>query len=233
MTIMNIKSALRRKITPGKAAILSRFFKTGPDQYGAGDKFLGIVVPDQRQVARMFYQVATLKEIESLLRSPWHEERLTALLILVAQFKRAPESARERIYKLYLKNTKYINNWDLVDLTAPNIVGEWLMQRDRKILYRLAKSKLLWNRRIAILATFTFIRAGQFTDTIKIAEILMTDKHDLIHKAVGWMLREMGKRDVVPLEVFLDKHVSHMPRTMLRYAIEKLPEHQRKYYLHK
>ncbi|MFA6228023.1 MAG: DNA alkylation repair protein [Patescibacteria group bacterium] len=226
-----LKCSLRRLASPAKAAILSRFFKTGQGQYGEGDKFLGVAVPEQRKLARQCNQLA-LSDLEKLLHSGIHEERLTALIILADQFKRGDSKIQGKIFKLYLKNTRYINNWDLVDLSAPNIVGAWLYRRDRRILYRLAESKLLWDRRIAMLATFYFICRGDCVDTIKIAKILLTDQHDLIHKAVGWMLREVGKRgNEKELKFFLDQHSARMPRTMLRYAIERLPTGERKKYL--
>jgi 3-methyladenine DNA glycosylase AlkD len=216
-----------------KAENLSRFFKCGQDEYGAGDKFLGIVVPEQRKIVQKYYQIVEIGELEKLLKSEFHEARLTALLMLVEKFVKGDEKIKKQIYKVYLKNTRYINNWDLVDLSAPRIVGGYLLNKDRKILYRLAKSKNLWEKRIAVLATFTFIRIGQFTDVFKISEVLLNDPHDLIHKAVGWMLREVGKRNIKEEERFLKKYYKTMPRTMLRYAIEKFPEGKRKKYLKK
>ena len=218
---------------PKQAKILSGFFKTGKGQYGEGDIFLGIKVPEQRKLVAEYYKDLFLSEVQKLIKSKIHEHRLTGLLILVAKYKKADSKEKEVIYKLYLKNSKNVNNWDLVDLSAPNIVGNFLLNQDRKILYKLAHSKNLWEKRISILSTFEFIRNNQFEDTLKIAEILMNDKHDLIHKAVGWMLRELGKRNQLLEEEFLDKHVTIMPRTMLRYAIEKFPKTKRKAYLHK
>jgi 3-methyladenine DNA glycosylase AlkD len=212
------------------AVILQRFFKTGPGQYGEGDKFLGIKVPQQRELAKRFKDLSLI-EVEKSLQSVWHEERLTALLILTYKFPKAVESERAKIYKLYIKNLKYINNWDLVDLSAPNIVGTYLLDKPRDILYKLIESKHLWSRRVAVLATFTFLRNKQYADIITFAEKLLNDKEDLMHKASGWMLREMGKRDLGELRHFLDKHVLKMPRTMLRYAIEKLEEEERLRYL--
>jgi len=233
MTESDVKKELKALANPEKAAILKRFFKTGPGQYGEGDKFIGVVVPAQRQVAKKYSQLP-LAEAEKLLHSRIHEERLTALLILDGLFKRGDSQTQEKIYKIYLKNTRYINNWDLVDLSAPNIVGARLYKRDRKILYRLAKSKSLWERRIAILATFYFIRQSDCADTLKIAKLLLTDQHDLMHKAAGWMLREVGKRcSEKELKKFLDQYGAEMPRTMLRYAIERLPEKERQRYLRK
>jgi 3-methyladenine DNA glycosylase AlkD len=221
---------LRTFASPEQAAILSRFFKTGPGQYGEGDKFIGVKVPTMRKVAREFKNLL-LSEVECLLHSDIHEERLLALVILVGQFEKGDDAIKKRIYNLYLANTCFINNWDLVDLSAPQIIGGYLQNRSRKPLDRLAKSKSLWERRISILATFYFIRAGDFADTIRIAKLSLDDKEDLIHKAVGWMLREVGKRDVAVLEEFLVKHCGVMPRTMLRYAIERFPEVKRREYM--
>ncbi|MBA1443948.1 MAG: DNA alkylation repair protein [Chromatiales bacterium] len=228
--ISALRSALKSRITPGKAEILQRFFKTGPGEYGEGDRFYGVVVPDQRKVARQFKTLA-LPVVEQLLQSAFHEERLTALFILIQQFEKGDLAAKKRIYQTYVRHMKHINNWDLVDSSAPHIIGAWLEQRDRSQLYEWADSDDLWQRRIAMLATFSYIKNGEFEDALHIAEKLLDDSHDLIHKAVGWMLREIGKRDL-PREIhFLDRHAATMPRTMLRYAIEKLPESQRQAYL--
>ncbi len=218
-----------------QAQILQRFFKTGPGEYGEGDIFLGIKVPQQRQVVKKCYKDLPLSEIPKILRTKVHEYRLAALLILVAKFnvKDIGAAEKKKIYDLYLKNMAFINNWDLVDLSAPNIVGVYLLDKPREILYKLAKSKDLWERRIAILATFTFIRDNDFKDTLRIAKTLLHDEHDLIHKAVGWMLREVGKRDQDAEEKFLRAHYQVMPRTMLRYAIERFEEKKRKYYMKK
>jgi len=211
------------------ARFLQGFFKTGAGQYGEGDIFLGIRVPTTRKLAKE-YEGLPLKEILLLLKSPYHEVRLFALISSVNTFAQGDEAIQKKIYDLYLANTQYINNWDLVDFSAPNIVGAFLMERSRKPLYQLAKSKSLWERRIAVLATFYFIKNKQFDDSLKIAEILLHDKEDLIHKAVGWMLREVGKRDIGSTELFLQKHCRIMPRTMLRYAIERFdPAKRRKY----
>ena len=226
-----LMSELIHLANPAKAKLLAGFFKTGPGQYGAGDKFLGIMVPQQRELVKKYYREITVAETEELLHSLYHEARLTALLILVAKFKRADKKEQKQIFQIYLKNTKFINNWDLVDLSAPNIVGAWLFGKDRAVLHKLAHSPDLWKKRIAVLATFYFIREKDFTDALQIAKILLPDEHDLIHKAVGWMLREIGKRDITAEEVFLKKHAAIMPRTMLRYAIEKFPETKRKKYL--
>lgn len=216
-----------------KARLLSGFFKTGKGQYGEGDVFWGLTVPISRKIA-IKYKNINLSEIEKLLKSKVHEVRLIALLILVYKYQTGTEKEHEQIYKFYLKNTKYINNWDLVDLSAPKIVGKYLInQKDRKILFKLAHSGFLWEERIAILATFAFIRIGDFNETLKIAEIFLKHPHDLIHKATGWMLREVGKKDLKVLQKFLDKNIKNMPRTMLRYAIEKFPEKTRLEYLKK
>jgi len=227
-----VKKELNKYANPQKAKISSRFFKTGKGEYGQGDVFLGISVPNQRKVAGDFKELP-LSQTAKLLQSRVHEHRLTALLILVSQFQKGEEKIKKQIFDLYLKNYKYINNWDLVDLSAPKIVGAYLLEKPekRKVLYQLACSNNLWKKRIAMLSTYTFIKNNQFTDTLKIAEILLDDKHDLIHKAVGWMLREIGKIDQKEEELFLKKHYKTMPRTMLRYAIERFAEKKRKSYL--
>ena len=212
------------------ARFLQGFFKTGVGQYGEGDIFLGIRVPAIRKLAKE-YKNLQLKEILSLLKSPYHEIRLFALILFVNAFAKGDESTKKEIYDLYVANTGYINNWDLVDLSAPNIVGAYLLIKSRKPLYQLAKSKSLWERRISVLATFYFIKNNQFEDSIKIAGILLSDKEDLIHKAVGWMLREVGKRDIACAESFLQKHCQVMPRTMLRYAIERFTPSKRRMYM--
>jgi len=228
----NLRKEILKLKNPAKAKVLMGFFKTGKGEYGEGDKFLGIVVPKQRELVKKYWKDLNLTEITKLLKSPFHEERLIALLLLVKKFETGEE--QEKIFKLYLKNTKFINNWDLVDLTAPNIVGEYLKGKDRKVLYKLAKSKSLWEKRISILATFQFIKNKDPKDTLKISEILLKDEHDLIHKAVGWMLREVGKKCGEEIEEkFLQKYVKKMPRTMLRYAIERFPEEKRQRYLKK
>lgn len=225
-----VQQRLRSLACSETAAILARFFKTGPGQYGEGDVFIGIKVPVVRKVANEFKNLS-LAEVECLLHSEIHEERLLALVILVGQFTKGDEATGKSIYDLYLSNTAHINNWDLVDLSAPQIVGGYLESKSRKPLDRLAKSASLWERRIGVLATHWFIRQGDFADTLRIAEKLLGDKEDLIHKAVGWMLREVGKRDVAVVEEFLGQHSQVMPRTMLRYAIERLPEEKRQRYL--
>ncbi len=224
------RKRLRSLGCPQQAAILARFFKTGPGQYGEGDRFIGVKVPATRKVAKEFGNLP-VPEVESLLHSDIHEERLLALVILVARFQKGDGAARKSIYNLYLANTRLINNWDLVDLSAPQIVGGYLESRNRRPLDRLAKSASLWERRISVVATHWFIRCGDFADTLRIAEKLLGDKEDLIHKAVGWMLREVGKRNTAALEEFLGKHCAIMPRTMLRYAIERFTEEKRQKYL--
>jgi 3-methyladenine DNA glycosylase AlkD len=233
MTDLNsavIQKRLKEVAKPEDAKILQWFFKTGPGEYGEGDVFIGIRVPVLRQLVKEF-KGADEKTVLSLLASPVHESRLLALLIWVAQFQSGTAEARDRIYRNYLDHTDRINNWDLVDLSAPAIVGGALADRSRRPLFRLAKSKSLWERRIAIISTLTFIRRKEFDEVQAIADLLLHDSHDLIHKAVGWMLREMGKRDVQVLEAFLSTRYQVMPRTMLRYAIEKFPEAKRQGYL--
>lgn len=215
---------------PERAAHSQKFFRTGPGQYGAGDQFLGVRVPQVREVAARYRDIE-LGEAEQLLHNPIHEIRLLALVILVSQFKKGDPARQKAIYDLYMRDRRRINNWDLVDVSAPTIVGGWLITRSREILYKLARSNTIWDRRISVLATFRFIRDDEFTDSLAIAEMLSQDKEDLIHKAVGWMLREIGKRDQSVEERFLKEHYQTMPRTMLRYAIEKFPESVRKRYL--
>ncbi|MDD5555345.1 MAG: DNA alkylation repair protein [Candidatus Pacebacteria bacterium] len=227
--INKLKRELRRKQDKEKAKFLARFFKTGKGEYGEGEVFLGISVPEQRKTAKKFFKEASLKDLKELLRSKIHEFRLTALIILVEKYKKAGE--KEKIFNFYLDNTKRINNWDLVDLSAPNIAGDYLLDKDRKILFSLARSKNVWERRIAVLSTFAFIRRNQFEEALKLAEILLIDKHDLIHKATGWMLREVGKRDKKREKEFLERFCSKMPRTMLRYAIEKFEDKERAKFL--
>lgn len=230
MKAKNVIQALKKLGDPAVADHSRRFFKTGKGEYGEGDRFLGIRVPVIRRQVKLFRDLS-LDETLILLRSPLHEVRLFALLMLVQQFSRGGETLRVAIYKAYLDNTRYINNWDLVDSSASAIVGGWLRERDRQPLYQLAKSKNLWERRIAMLATFHFIRHKEFDDALAIAELLMNNPEDLMHKAVGWMLREIGNRDTNVEKTFLIRHYKNMPRTMLRYAIEKFPEKERQRYL--
>jgi len=207
-----------------------RFFKTGKGEYGEGDIFLGIRVPLLRRLVKKYGGIS-IAEVRKLLHSKFHEERLLAVLMLVQLFKSADESVQKQVYDLYLENTEFINNWDIVDISASKIVGAHLYEKDKAPLYDLVQSKNLWERRISIISTFYFIRQNEFDDTLKLAKILLNDKEDLIHKAVGWMLREVGKREIEFEEEFLQEHYKIMPRTMLRYAIEKFPETSRKMYL--
>ena len=230
MFVKEIHRRLQELGNQGRAIVLQRFFKTGPGEYGEGDVFLGIRVPELRKLAKI-YQHITIKEAGQILNSSIHEQRLLALFILVRKYLRGNEIQRKAIYDLYLKNTRFVNNWDLVDGSAGHIVGAFLMGKDKKPLYRLSKSKNLWERRISIMATFHFIKQDQFSETFRIAKTLLTDEEDLIHKAVGWMLREVGKRHMPAEEKFLKEHYRKMPRTMLRYAIERFPETKRQMYL--
>jgi len=229
----NLIKDLKKLANPEKAKLLQGFFKTGKGDYGEGDIFLGIVVPEQRKVAKR-YNDLSLKEIQKLLNSKIHEYRLTSLFILIDQYQRTEnKKLKKQIVNFYLKNTQNINNWDLIDLSAPKIMGDYLLEKDRKVLYKLAKSKSLWEKRIAVLSTFMFIKHNQFDDALKISEVLINDKHDLIHKAVGWMLREIGKKNQAVEEKFLKKYYKTMPRTMLRYAIERFDDKKRKFYMKK
>lgn len=215
-----IKKALRICAKPKKVADLQRFFKTGKGDYGEGDRFLGVVVPDQRKIAKE-YRDLPLTEVQKLVESEFHEERLTGFLILTYKYEKADERTRRKIYDFYYKNRRYSNNWDLVDVIAPKIMGAYLLNKKRDVLYRLARSKSLWDRRIAMISCFAFIQRSDFTDSLKIAEMLVRDEHDLIHKAVGWALREVGKKDAETERAFLRKFHSMMPRVMYRYATEK------------
>jgi len=228
--LRDIRKALRAFADETDAVIYQRFFKTGPGEYGEGDRFIGVRVPATRRVARE-YGTLPLVDTLTLLRSAIHEERLLALIILSLKFKAGTPDEQAAVYRAYLDHTAFINNWDLVDVSAEHVVGAYLERRSRKPLHDLARSESLWERRIAILSTFRFIRHHDFDETLNIAEILVADAHDLIHKAVGWMLREVGKRDRSKEEGFLIKHYRTMPRTMLRYAIEKFPEETRQQYL--
>jgi 3-methyladenine DNA glycosylase AlkD len=230
MTMQSIRQKLQTLGSEEDAAFLQRFFKTGPGEYGEGDVFLGVRVPALRKLVKQ-YPDAGLKEARQLLTSPFHEERLLALLILVRDFARGNDRTKNRICEFYLAKTGRINNWDLVDSSAEHIVGAFLMDKDKVPLYQLARSDSLWERRIAIMATFHFIKQMAFSETLKISDMLLQDDHDLIRKAVGWMLREIGKRDMQTEEKFLKCRYGRMPRTMLRYAIEKFPEPKRQAYL--
>jgi 3-methyladenine DNA glycosylase AlkD len=232
MTLHKIKNRLRQLGNKRNAKLLQGYFKTGPGEYGEGDIFLGIKVPVLRKVARECCG-ADLSVALELLQSPIHEERLLALLIMNDRYARGTQEDRQAVYKLYLANTRYINNWDLVDVSAPRIIGAHLADKSRSTLQRLAKSRLLWERRIAVIATFHFIKQGDFINSLEIAEMLLDDSEDLIHKATGWMLREIGKRDLNIEEAFLKRYHRRMPRTMLRYAIERFSEKKRQAYLKK
>jgi 3-methyladenine DNA glycosylase AlkD len=230
VSLKSLRTILKKQTNHEQAKVYLRFFKTGKGEYGEGDEFLGIKVPESRKIAQEFKDLA-LSEIQELLNSKVHEERLIALFILTEQYRKGDEENKNAIYNFYLKSTKKVNNWDLVDLSAEKIIGAYLMDKDKKVLFKLARSKNLWERRIVIMSTFHFIKNGLFEITLEIADILLKDKHDLIHKAVGWMLREIGNRDLTVEESYLKKHYKYMPRTMLRYAIEKFPEQKRQAYL--
>jgi 3-methyladenine DNA glycosylase AlkD len=230
ITATLIQSRLEELSDPAEALFAQRFFKTAPGDYGEGDIFRGIRVPVLRKLSGNFRETP-LTEVLSLLASCFHEDRLFALLLLMQRYAAGDERERERLCELYLANTRFINNWDLVDISAPHIPGRFLHEHDRAPLYRLAGSDIIWERRIAVIATFYFIRRGEFGDTLAISGLLLDDREDLIHKAAGWMLREIGKRDMDAEEGFLAEHYRRMPRTMLRYAIERFPEERRLRYL--
>ena len=228
-----VKKKIQRYADPKRALFVARYFKTGKGEYGEGDVFLGLTVPKTREIAKTFADLP-LSEAEDLLHSKVHEQRQAALMILTRKFAKAGVEERKAIYELYLRNTKFINNWDLIDGSAREIVGEYLREKkgERKILYRFARSKSIWERRIAIIASWAFVRSdGDTKDLLAIATILLSDTHDLLHKAVGWMLREIGKYDEKQLYSFLDEYAAMMPRTMLRYSIERLNPAVRKKYL--
>lgn len=227
--MVNIEKEIQSKKDPIQAKTLSRFFKNEKGQYGEGDIFLGVTVPTLRIIVKKYSKDISLKDVQKLLNSKIHEYRLTALLILVEKYK----EDKELIYNTYIKNFRNINNWDLVDLTAPKIMGDFLKDKNRDILYSLSTSNNLWEKRISIVATLAFIKDNDFKDTLKISEILLKDEHDLIHKAVGWMLREVGKRNKDLEKEFLDKYYRIMPRTMLRYSIEKFDPKEKEFYMKK
>jgi 3-methyladenine DNA glycosylase AlkD len=229
-TLAAVRRDIRKVATARRAASNTWFFKTGPGEYGEGDRFLGVGLSDLRKIVRA-HQDLPLRDVARLLKSPWHEERLLALLLLVRQYGRGDERVRNAIHRVYVGSFRFVNNWDLVDCSAAQILGAHLEPGDRRSLRRLARSPSLFERRIAMIATYHYIRQGDFQDALSIAGILVNDDHDLIHKAVGWMLREIGKRDRAAEERFLRKHARSMPRTMLRYAIEKFPERLRRRYL--
>ena len=230
MSLAKLKKEILEKSSKEKSKIYAKFFKTGKGEYGEGDIFLGLTVPEQRILAGKYTNLV-LDDVKKLLESKYHEHRLMGLFILVYKYERSNEKEKAGIKDFYLENKHRGNNWDLVDCIADKILGKHLIDKDKKVLYELAKSESIWDRRIAIISTFEFIKNGKFEDTLKISKILLKDEHDLIHKAVGWMLREIGKRDLETLEKFLKRHYKKMPRTMLRYAIEKFPEIKRKKYL--
>jgi 3-methyladenine DNA glycosylase AlkD len=230
MATDEISKRLKKLGSKQQAAISRKFFKTGPGDYGEGDIFIGVRVPVLRKLVKDYVDLP-VEEINTLLRSPIHEERLLALLLMVRKAAGGNDPLKKSIYKLYLENTRFVNNWDLVDTSAEHIVGAYLSDKSRSVLYRLAESGDLWERRIAIMSTFHFVKRHDFSDTLIISKMLLFDRHDLIHKAVGWMLREIGKRDLRTEENFLKSHYDKMPRTMLRYAIEKFPESKRQRYL--
>ncbi|GAA4468122.1 DNA alkylation repair protein [Nibrella saemangeumensis] len=231
----DVQQAIHALADPERAPLVARFFKTGSGQYGEGDQFLGLTMPQQREIARQYLHLST-DEVEYLIHDPYHEVRMTGLLIWTYQCKKAGAALagaiqREAVAQRYLANRTYINNWDLVDVTCPEVIGNYLLDQDRSILYDLARQDHLWSQRIAIVSTLAFIRRNQLADTFAIAELLLNHKHDLIHKATGWMLREVGKRNPEALEEFLHDHIRQMPRTALRYAIERFEPGRRKYYL--
>ncbi len=230
MDAATVQQQLEELADEARAISTRRYFKTGPGEYGEGDQFRGIRIPTVRQVAKQ-HRDLPLSEVERLLHSPYHEDRLVALVIMTLAYARGDEATRQAIYQSYLGHTARINNWDLVDISAGDVVGAHLWDKDRSVLDRLARSTSLWERRIAIIATFYLIQRGEFADTLRLAETLLHDREDLMHKAVGWMLREVGNRDLATEEGFLQQHYQQMPRTMLRYAIEKFPEPKRQAYL--
>jgi 3-methyladenine DNA glycosylase AlkD len=230
MSIDDIRRKLNKLGNKERAQALQRYFKTAPGEYAEGDIFLGIKVPDLRKLAKTYKDIP-LPQVRQLLKSSIHEERLFALFVLVQAYARSDAFIKERIYKLYLKHTRFVNNWDLVDTSAGHIVGHFLKNRSKEPLYALAQSPVLWERRIAIVSTSYYIKHHEFTETLKISKMLLSDPEDLIHKAVGWMLREVGKRDLQTEERFLRRYYKKMPRTMLRYAIERFPESKRQRYL--
>jgi len=223
MIVNKIKKELRKLANPKKIKVLSSFFRTGKGQYAEGDKMLCVTVPEQRQIAKKYYKLANLVDVDKLLASTYHEDRLTGLIILTYQIDASASlSARKNIVQFYLKHLDRVNNWDLVDLSCYKILGNYLLDKRRDILYKLARTNHLWSQRVAMVSTYAFIHEGQFTDTLKLAKIFLSHKHDLMRKAVGWMLREVGKRDENVLRSFLYKYAEKMPRVMFRYAVEKI-----------
>jgi 3-methyladenine DNA glycosylase AlkD len=231
--ITSIKQDIQSCANPQKAGHSQRFFKTGQGEYGEGDKFLGLSMPAQRVIAKRYAKTASLQEIETLLLSPYHEFRMVGLLIMTYQYPRLGETEQKKYYDFYIQHAQRVNNWDLVDVTAPKVVGAYLQvhKNDRQILKKLGRSKNLWERRIAVLSCYPMIKDGDFKDILWLSKVLLKDKEDLMHKAVGWMLREVGKKDEQALTIFLDKYTLQMPRTMLRYSIERFKESKRQRYL--
>jgi len=230
MSLEKIREELESSGDPGGASILQKFFKTGPGEYGEGDVFRGVRIPILRKLSAKYHDLS-LPHVEQLLHSTFHEDRMLAILIFIRRYAKGDEATKAKVYRLYLKNRKSINNWDLIDVSAAHIVGAFLWDKDRGMIHRLAQSNSLWDRRIAIISTFYFIRRGEFDETLAIARMLLLDTEDLIHKATGWMLREVGNRNLLVEEDFLRAHYNQMPRTMLRYAVEKFPDERRKRYL--
>jgi 3-methyladenine DNA glycosylase AlkD len=229
-TLEDLKKDTQLVSDPLRAFHSHKFFKSGKGEYGEGDLFLGVTVPDSRKIAKKYHDLS-LADTQGLLRSPYHEHRLTALFILVLKFEKSDEEGRKKIVDMYLKNADFVNNWDLVDSSAYKILGPYLFNKNRQILFDLAKEDHLWKQRIAIISTMHFVRSGDFETTLKLSEILLNHEHDLIHKAVGWLLREVGNRNMETEIEFLDKHYKSMPRTMLRYAIEKFDPQKKRYYM--
>jgi 3-methyladenine DNA glycosylase AlkD len=229
--IEQIQKELKKYINKSKADHYPKFFQAYEGGYGEGDKFIGVTVPNQRKIAKKYFEEIALKDVEKLLQNDIHEYRQTALFILTYAYEKADKIKKKKIIDIYLSNTDYINNWDLVDSSAYKILGDYLLNKDKKLLYELANSSNMWEQRLAIIATFKFIKKGNYEDTIKISKLLLDHKHDLIHKAVGWMLREVGKKDYDIEYGFLVKHYKNMPRTMLRYSIEKFDEEVRQKFL--
>lgn len=230
LTAQELSRSLRARANPGKARLLQSFFKTGRGEYAEGDRFLGVMMPETRRLVRQFGAMPPL-EARRLVRSHLHEERMAGLLLWVRAFERGDPQTRRRIFELYGQHTRFINNWDLVDLSAPHIVGQWLSPKETAQLDAWVRSPVVWERRIAVLATFAWIRQGRFAPSLRLCRRLLKDPHDLMHKACGWMLREIGKRDRPTLDTFLDRHAEVMPRTMLRYALEHYPEARRRRYM--
>lgn len=230
---MSIKADLKALGSKDKRKVYMRFFKTGKGEYGEGDVFWGVTVPDVKSVAKSYYKDISLDECESLLHDPVHEVRLCALHILVFKYGKGDGVLKRGVYDLYVRNFEFVNNWDLVDCSAHKIVGDFVLNNpnERSVLYDLAKSGHLWSERVSVISCFTLIRANEFEDILKLSEMFLDHEHDLMHKAVGWMLREVGKRDMDLLRGFLNKHIKDMPRTMLRYSIERMEEKERKGYL--